>query len=121
MKQCLVVDDSRIMRKIARVIFESLDFAVEEAEDGVAALNLCRRKMPDAVFLDGNLPNKSGLEFMRAVRREASSGKPLMLVSLIENDIGQISEAVEAGADDYVLKPYDPDTVRAKFAESGLI
>ena len=121
MKYCLIVDDSRIMRKIARVILEKLDFVINEAEEGVAALSLCRQKMPDAIFLDGNLPNKSGLDFMRALRREPSGAKPVILFCVIENDIPLITEAMGAGANEYLLKPYDPDTVREKFAEAGLI
>jgi len=121
MKQCLIVDDSRSMRKIARVILESLDFAVDEAEDGAAAINLCRHKMPDAIFLDGNLPDKSGLDFIRAVRRDPLGAKPVMVVCLIESEMAQISEAIGAGANEYLLKPYDSDSVRAKFADTGLI
>ena len=121
MKQCLIVDDSRIMRKIARVILENLDFAVSEAENGVSALDLCRKKMPDAVFLDGNLPDKSGIDFIRALRREPSGAKPIMVVCLIESQMGQITEVIGAGANEYLLKPYDSDTVRAKFAEAGLV
>ncbi len=56
MKHCLVVEDSRVMRTVARRIFEELQFDIGEAEDGMAALRACREKMPDLIFLDWNLP-----------------------------------------------------------------
>jgi two-component system chemotaxis response regulator CheY len=121
MKQCLIVDDSRIIRKVARRILEDLKFEVEEAEDGAVALEACRRQMPDAILLDGSLPAMSGPEFLRLLRREPGGAKPLVVLCTIENDVAQVTEAVGAGADEYLLKPFDRDLVEAKFAEIGLI
>ena len=69
MKNCLVVDDSSVIRKVARRILEGLDFEISEAEDGEEALDACRRHMPDAVLLDWNMPRMDGYEFLRALRR----------------------------------------------------
>ena len=68
MKYCLVVDDSRVIRIVARRIMEELQYSVEEAEDGMAALRAVRDKMPDLIFLDWNLPTMKGVEFVKSVR-----------------------------------------------------
>jgi two-component system chemotaxis response regulator CheY len=121
MKQCLIVDDSRIIRQIARRILEELRFGTDEAEDGAEALEICRRNMPDAILLDWNMPNMSGIEFLRALRREPSGGKPIVVYCTTENDVAHITEAIGVGANEYLLKPYDRDVVEAKLAEAGLI
>jgi len=120
MKQCLIVDDSRIIRKIARKILEQLEFVIDEAEDGAAALDICRRNMPDAILLDSNMPNMSSIDFLRTLRREPSGGKPVIVFCTTENDIAHITEAIGAGANEYLVKPFDRDIVEAKFAEAGL-
>jgi two-component system chemotaxis response regulator CheY len=121
MKQCLIVDDSRVIRKVARRILEELKFAIDEAEDGSDALEICRRKMPDAILLDWNMPNMSGIEFLRVLRREPSGGKPIVVFCTTENDIAHITEAIGAGANEYIMKPFDKDIVEAKFVEAGLM
>ena len=121
MKKCLVVDDSRVIRKVARKILEELEFGVEEAEDGSAALEICRRKMPDAVLLDWSMPAMSGIEFLRALRREPSGGKPVVVYCTSENDLDMITEAMGSGANEYILKPFDRETVKATFTEAGLV
>ena len=121
MKHCLVVDDSRIFRKIACKILEELQFSTDEAEDGVAALDVCRRKMPDAILLDWNMPAMSGIEFLRMLRREPSGGKPVVVYLTTENDIAHITEAINAGANEYLVKPIDREVVEAKLVEAGLM
>ena len=76
MKSCLVVDDSRVIRKVACRILESLHFEATEAPDGGTALAVCREKMPDVILLDWTMPDMGGLEFMRAIcaaRRAANA------------------------------------------------
>ena len=121
MKQCLIVDDSRVIRKVARRIIESLNFSIEEAEDSAAAIEICRRKMPEAILLDYNIPNFSGAEFLRALRREPGGDKPIVVFCTTDNDISQITEAISAGANDYIMKPFDRGIVEAKFTEVGLM
>ena len=120
MKRCLIVDDSRIIRKVARKILEGMDFAIDEAEDGATALEICRRDMPTAILLDGNMPARGSLEFLRSLRRENGGDKPVVLLSTFENNVGQIAEAVNAGANEYIMKPFDSGVVEAKFADVGL-
>lgn len=121
MKHCLIVDDSRVIRKVGRRILEGLDFGVDEAEDGAAGLEACRRQMPDAILLDSAMPNMSGVEFLRHLRREPGGTKPVVVLCTNENDIPLITEAVGAGADEYLLKPFDSDVLEAKLTEAGVM
>jgi two-component system, chemotaxis family, chemotaxis protein CheY len=121
MKNCLIVDDSRVIRKVARRILEELKFEIDEAEDGGEGLDICRRKMPDAILLDWSMPNMSGVEFLRVLRREPSGTKPIVIFCTSENDLTQITEAIGAGANEYLMKPFDKEIVEAKFVEAGLM
>ena len=119
MKHCLVVEDSRVMRTVARRIFEDLKFDIGEAEEGMAALRAVRDKMPDVIFLDWNLPSMPGLEFIKSVRGQQNGSHPVILFATTENDPDEIAQAITAGADDYVMKPYDRASLRSKLVELG--
>lgn len=121
MKYCLVVDDSAVIRKVARRILEDMDFAIEEAEDGQQALEMCRSKMPDAILLDWNMPVMNGLDFLTALRREQGGQKPKVVFCTTENDLDHIMTAIRSGANEYIMKPFDKEIVEAKFNEVGLI
>ncbi|TXC64645.1 response regulator [Sphingosinicella ginsenosidimutans] len=120
MKSCLVVDDSKVIRKVARHILETLNFAVAEAEDGRQALTHCESSMPDVILLDWNMPVMSGMEFLRALRGSAAESQPKVVFCTTENDIGHIRAAIAAGADEYVMKPFDRDTLHSKLQIVGL-
>jgi two-component system chemotaxis response regulator CheY len=120
MKSCLVVDDSKVIRKVARHILETLDFTVEEAEDGRQALNHCETSMPDVILLDWNMPVMSGMEFLRALRQSQAPDQPKVVFCTTENDIGHIRAAIAAGADEYVMKPFDRETIHSKLQIVGL-
>jgi len=119
MKTCLVVDDSKVIRKVARHILETLDFTVHEAEDGRAALDRCGESMPDVILLDWNMPVMSGMEFLRALRRHEGGRAPKVVFCTTENDIAHIRAAIEAGADEYVMKPFDRETLHSKLQIVG--
>jgi two-component system, chemotaxis family, chemotaxis protein CheY len=121
MKSCLVVDDSSVIRKVARRILEGLDFKIVEAEDGEQALDVCRSQMPDAVLLDWNMPKMDGYEFLRVLRRLPDGDRPKVVFCTTENDVAHIARALHAGANEYIMKPFDKDIVTAKFQEVGLI
>ncbi len=121
MKTCLVVDDSRVVRKVARRILESFDFEVSEAVDGVEALAACRACMPDAILLDWAMPLMDGLDFLRRLRVEAGGDAPIVVFCSAETHPDRIVEALNEGADEYVMKPFDGEIMAAKFAEAGLI
>ena len=119
-KNALVVDDSRVLRTVARRIFEELEFSVAEAEDGMAALRACHEKMPDLILFDGNLPGMRGVEFLRSVRGQQGGERPVILVATTESDADEIAHGIHAGANEYLMKPFDRGTVRAKLAEIGI-
>lgn len=121
MKNCLVVDDSSVIRKVARRILEDLSFEIVEAEDGKEALELCRKQMPDAILLDWNMPVMDGMEFLTALRKEPGGADPKVVFCTTENDVAHITRAMRAGANEYIMKPFDREIVEAKFAEVGLI
>ncbi len=117
---CLVVDDSRTVRKLARRILEAHDFTVSEAEDGAKALDACRALLPDGVLLDWNMPVMNGIEFLRALRAEFGPDRPVVLFCTTETDMSFIAEALDAGAQEYIMKPFDADILIGKFADAGL-
>ncbi|MEH6630575.1 two-component system response regulator [Rhodospirillales bacterium 47_12_T64] len=121
MKTCLVVDDSKVVRMVARKILEGLNFQVEEAEDGQKALDACNASMPDAVLLDWNMPVKDGLEFLKDLRVLTDVEQPIVVFCTTENDMQHIQQAIAAGANEYIMKPFDSDIIESKFIQVGLI
>ena len=117
MRTCLIVDDSSVVRKVARRILEDLDYIVDEAEDGQEAIDKCRQEMPDAILLDWNMPIMSGLEFLKLLRAYVGGEKPRVIYCTVENDIGAIALALKAGADDYMMKPFDQSVLVSKFQD----
>jgi two-component system chemotaxis response regulator CheY len=120
-KTCLVVDDSRVVRKVARRILESRGFDVREAEDGQVALKSCRLDMPDSVLLDWNMPVMNGIEFLKALRSEFGPDRPPVMFCTTENDISFIEQAIANGAQEFIMKPFDEEILLGKFAQVGLL
>jgi two-component system chemotaxis response regulator CheY len=120
-RTCLVVDDSRVVRKVARRILEHNGFGVEEAEDGVCALTACRAHLPDAILLDWNMPVMNGIEFLRALRKEFGPDNPTVVFCTTENDMRFVEEAIEAGAQEFIMKPFDEAILLGKFEQVGLL
>jgi two-component system chemotaxis response regulator CheY len=121
MKTCLVVDDSGVVRKIARRILEEMGFEIIEAEDGDQALEFCKQSLPTAVLLDWNMPVMDGYEFITLLRRMPGGDKPKVVFCTTENGMDHIARALAAGADEYIMKPFDKDIVADKFREVGLV
>ena len=121
MKSCLVVDDSKVVRVVARRILENLNFTVEDAVDGRYALDVCTREMPDAILLDWNMPVMNGIEFLRRLRRVRGGDSPVVVFCTTENDMARIQEAIEAGANEYIMKPFDSEILTSKFEQVGLL
>ena len=122
MKNCLVVDDSKVIRKVARHILESLDLTVSEAVDGRDALTQCEASAPDVVLLDWNMPVMSGMEFLGAFNDldYGREERPRVVFCTTENSIDHIRAAIEAGADEYVMKPFDRETLEGKLQLVGV-
>jgi two-component system chemotaxis response regulator CheY len=117
---CLVVDDSKVVRKVARRILEANGFDVEEAEDGQKALDACRRALPQAVLLDWNMPVMNGIEFLTAFRSEFLDGPPVVFCTT-ESELEKITQAIETGASEYIMKPFDEAILMDKFRQVGLL
>ena len=120
-KSCLVVDDSRVVQKVARRILEGLGFAVDAAEDGELGLAACRQGMPKVILLDWNMPVMNGIDFLRALRGIDGGDAPVVVFCTTMSDIRYIQEGLGAGADDYIIKPFDADILKEKFSNLGLL
>ncbi len=117
---CLVVDECRVVREAVRRILEGFGFTVREAEDGEQALAACRAALPDLVLLDWNMPVLDGIGFLRAARAEHGMDRPLVMLCTIENTAERILLALRAGAQEYVMKPFDAESLGGKLAQFGL-
>lgn len=121
MKRCLVVDDSKVVRIVARKILEELEFEVVEAEDGKQALALCKARMPDSVLVDWSMPVMGGIGFLRELRRQDNGASPVVVFCSTETSLERIREAVAAGANEYIMKPFDSEILETKFQLAGLL
>lgn len=121
MKSCLIVDDSRVVRMVARKILQDLSFEIVEAEDGKKAIEACLKQMPDAILLDWNMPVMNGIDFLRALRSSPGGLEPKVVFCTTENDLAHIQEAMGAGADEYIMKPFDSEIIQSKFEQVGLL
>ncbi|HWW85803.1 MAG TPA: response regulator [Vicinamibacterales bacterium] len=118
--RALVIDDSAVTRKIIKQILHPLGFEVFEAGDGQEGLNQVRDlDQLDLVLVDWNMPVMDGIQFLRAVRAQgALSSLPIMMVST-NNDAENVATSLEAGATEYIMKPFTPDMMRAKLELLG--
>jgi two-component system, chemotaxis family, chemotaxis protein CheY len=119
MKQALVVDDSPVIRKIARQMLERMQFSVREADDGTTAATACADTMPDVILLDWNMPIMSGIDFLAELRAMPNGAKPKVVFCTTENGFASIQRAMNAGADEYIMKPFDEFIVREKLEQIG--
>ncbi len=120
MKTILVVDDSYVIRKIARKILEDLGFSADEASSGRTAIDKCKNAMPDAIFLDWTMPDMSGIDVLLALRALAPYREPRVIFCRTENDSRAIAQALNAGADGFMMKPFDKEIVARKLGELDL-
>ncbi len=116
MRQVLIVDDSAVVRKIARRILENMGLRTSEASDGGQALAACSFSMPDAVLVDSSMPVLDSFEFVRRLRRMPGGDRPKVVFCANEYDVSQIARAMHAGANDFMMKPFDRELLQSKFA-----
>ncbi len=121
MKSCLIVDDSMVVRMVVRKIMSKFAFSTVEAADGQQALEACKEVPPDAILLNWNMPVMSGIEFLRELRKQPGGDGPMVIICTTENDTEQINRALEAGANEYITKPFDSEIIQAKFQQVGLL
>lgn len=121
MKTCLIVDDSKIVRKVVRRIVEALGFAILEAENGKEAVDLTKANPVDVIILDWNMPVMDGMECMLKIRADATISQPKIIFCTTENEFTKIQQAIMNGADEYVMKPFDEAIIAGKMVQLGLI
>lgn len=121
MKSCLIVDDSKMIRRVAGRILKDLRFTTIEAGNGEDAIVQCRREMPDAILLDWNMPVMDGMDFLKALRAEPGGQAPIVVFCTAERSVEKITQALDAGANEYVMKPFDSDIIESKFTEAGIM
>lgn len=121
MKTCLIVDDSKIVRKVIQRIVVPLGFTVLEAENGEEALIISQSKPLDVIMLDWNMPVMNGVDFLRQLRSMPHISQPKVIFCTTENSFDKIETALQAGADEYVMKPFDASIIAGKLAQLGLI
>ena len=122
MKRILLVDDSRTVRLAAARIVRPLGFEILEAEDGADALRVLKDNGPvDVVLLDWNMPVMDGLTFLKSLRAETSLPQPKVVMCTTENDMARIVEAIQAGANEYIMKPFTEDIMKDKLVEAGIL
>ncbi len=115
MKRCMFVDDSSVIRKVAKRILNGPDMIVTEASSVQEALDMCAFEMPDVIVVDGNLEDMPATELIRRIRAVAGQFPPQILVSLVEVEVGAIMRAKRAGAHGYLLKPFNRPQLLERF------
>jgi two-component system chemotaxis response regulator CheY len=121
MVMCLVVDDSRVIRKLACKMLTDLRIECCEAENGEVAYNMCKSAMPDVVLLDWNMPVLDGMEFLKKLRSSKFERQPKVLFCTTETDFSNIARALAEGADEYIMKPFDEEILASKLQLIGVI
>lgn len=121
MPSCLIVDDSKVVRKLERRIMEELGFEVSEAEDGQQALHVCSAAAPALILLDWHMPVMDGLAFIKALRATPGGDAPKVVFCTTESELNHIVEALAAGANEYVMKPFDAEIIKGKLQQIGLL
>ncbi len=113
----LIVDDSKTMRDMIKSILDQIESdQVEEASDGQDALRALSNFQPDVVLLDWNMPTMNGLEFIKAFR-QISLTTPVIMVTT-ECSQAHVVEAIKAGVDDYIIKPFTPALLAHRIQEA---
>lgn len=117
---CMVVDDSKIVRRVSRGIMEKLGYDVVEAEDGQRALSVFNENMPALIMLDWHMPVMNGIEFLKALRAQENGKEAVIIFCTTETQMDCIQDAITSGANEYIMKPFDEEIVRGKLEQLGL-
>ena len=118
-RTCLIVDDSRVIRKVSSKIAISLGYVPVEAENGEEALARCKKSMPDLVLTDWNMPEMNGITFVEKLRAIPTPREPVVVFCTSNGEAKDIHDGIAAGADDYIVKPFDEASLKAKLEKLG--
>jgi two-component system chemotaxis response regulator CheY len=105
---------------MAADILKGLGLRTAEAENGLKGVEFCRTTVPDMVLLDWNMPEMDGITCLRALRAMNLNPRPVVVMCTTESGLSKIQEALQAGADEYIMKPYDQEVLLDKLAQVGL-
>lgn len=119
MRHCLIVDDSEVIRKVARKVLEEMNFTSAEAENAGEALDSCRRAMPDLVLLDWHMPQSNPHDFLQLMRHTEGGNAPVVIYCTSENDPDDIARARHNGADGVLMKPFDQHSLHIAMRQAG--
>jgi len=120
MRHCLIVDDSDVIRKVARRVLEDLHFTSTEAEHADEAMEFCKRAMPDLILLDWHMPQRPALDFLAELRHAPGGDQPIVIYCTTENDAADIALARKKGANEILMKPFDGDSLQRKLRQAGV-
>ena len=116
----LIIDDSRTTRTIISRLLKGLGYETSEAGNGIEALSRIEADGPaDIAFVDWNMPGMTGIEFVQSVRTRHECDAMRIVMVTSENEIGCVSEALAAGADEYLMKPFSSEALEEKIALLG--
>lgn len=113
-RSVLIIEDEADYRNIARQLLEEAGFEVREAANAALGLKELREKTPDLVLLDVGLPDRLGTDVCRALRDDPATTELPVILFTVRSELAQVSEGLACGADDYILKPFDPDDFLAR-------
>ncbi len=120
-RTCLIVDDSRVVRRISRPMIESFGYQVAEAENGEEALARCKAEMPGLIMVDWDMPVMTGIQFVTQLRALETAHRPHVVFCTSRSETQDIFKGIEAGADEYVTKPFTAVSLRAKLERIGAV
>jgi two-component system, chemotaxis family, chemotaxis protein CheY len=118
--RALVIDDSKSIRSILTRILSGVGFEVDEAANGLEALELIKKEKVDLALVDWNMPDMDGCEFIQEVRKSKAYKDMRMIMVTTETAITKVAEALEAGADEYIMKPFTREVIIEKLALMGM-
>ena len=120
MRHCLIVDDSDVVRKVARKVLEEMNMSSAEVETLDAAIESCRRAMPDILLLDWHMPPASSHDFLQIMRHTPGGDHPVVIYCTSENDANDIAKARHNGANEILMKPFDMESLRRSLHRAGM-
>ncbi len=118
--RALVIDDSKSIRSILTGILVGVGFTVEEAANGLEAMDLIKKEKVDLALVDWNMPDMNGCEFIQEVRKDNAYKDMRMMMVTTETAIDKVAEALKAGADEYIMKPFTNEMIVEKLALMGM-
>ncbi|MDX1950455.1 MAG: response regulator [Rickettsiales bacterium] len=119
--KALVVDDSKVVRSVISSLLESFSIAYEQAENGLIALEKVRKSKFDFILLDWNMPELDGIGFLQKSKAENLIADTKIILCTTENEFEKISLALESGASEYIMKPFNKDILEDKLKILGII